>query len=52
MFHSMEITAGASPYARTEADVDRIVGSMDRLFEYCARAGYRFCGITDAARRV
>ena len=52
MFHSMEIIPGASPYAQTQADVDRIVGSMDELFAYCESQGYEFCGVSDVVDRV
>jgi hypothetical protein len=52
MLHSMEVIPGASPYARSVAEARRILDAIDALFEYCAAEGYKFCGITAAARRV
>jgi len=52
MLHSMEIVAGASPYAADRAGVRRIVRAMDELFEHCIRRGIRPCGMTEAARHV
>jgi len=52
MLHSMEVIPGASPYARSAAQAQRILDAMDGLFEYCAARGYQFCGITAASRCV
>ena len=52
MLHSMEVIPGASPYARTSADAERIVDAMDALFEYCASERFTFCGITAASSHV
>ena len=49
MLHSMEIIAGASPYAATENDVRRITTSLRQLFEYCVGRGFQFCGLSQAA---
>jgi hypothetical protein len=50
MLHSMEVIPGASPYARSATDVQRIVSAMDALFEYCATERFTFSGITTASR--
>lgn len=47
MFHSIEITPGASPYAADTSDVARIVASLRGLFEHCIATGIGFCGLTD-----
>jgi hypothetical protein len=47
MFHSIEIIPGASPYARTEHDVQRILHALDELFGWCAERDYKFCGMTE-----
>lgn len=52
MFHSMEIIPGASPYAQTQGDVDRILNAMDELFAYCSTKGYQFCGVSDVVDRL
>jgi len=52
MLHSMEVVPSASPYAATLRDVDRIISSMDTLFAHCRRAGFRFAGLSQAARLV
>jgi len=39
IFHSSELLSGASPYNRTEADVERFYASLSKLFEFAARAG-------------
>jgi hypothetical protein len=52
MLHSMEVIPGASPYARSSTDAQRIVAAMDAVFEYCAGEGFSFFGITEASRRV
>src|SRR5262249_28730879 len=52
MLHSMEVIPGASPYAKSAAQAQRILDAMDALFEFCAGQGCSFCGITDAARRA
>jgi hypothetical protein len=52
MFHSMEIIPGASPYAQTQSDVDRIINAMDALFAYCGGQGIQFRGLTEVADHV
>jgi hypothetical protein len=52
MFHSVEVTPGASPYAATERDVARIVAGLRRLFEHCEESGISFCGLSEAAELV
>jgi peptidoglycan/xylan/chitin deacetylase (PgdA/CDA1 family) len=51
-FHNIELVPGASPYAQSRAAVDRIVSAMDEFFDFCQRAKYRFCGMTEAAEAV
>lgn len=52
MLHSTEVIAGASPYAATEADVQRIIGAMDAFFRRWRAHGYGFCTMTDAATHI
>ena len=42
MFHSMEIIPGASPYAETEKDCQRILGSIEHVLTYAKDNGIRF----------
>lgn len=51
MFHSMEIVAGASPYALDEGGVGRIVRSLEELLRHCVEGGIEVLGMTDAAQR-
>lgn len=42
MFHSMEVMPGASPYADTEKDCERILGNIEHLLAYAKDSGFRF----------
>ena len=48
MLHSMEVIPGASPYATSERDVQRIVNSLRALFEHCIAHKIRCCTLTEA----
>jgi hypothetical protein len=50
MLHSMEVIPGASPYARTKEQADRIISAMAHLFSYANRNGIRYCTMSEAAR--
>lgn len=50
MLHSMEVIPGASPYARTQDQANRIVMAMDHLFAFARQAGIRFCTMAEAAK--
>lgn len=52
MFHSVELVPGASPYASSRRDVDRILGALEGLLAYCASSGFEFVGMTEVADRV
>jgi len=52
MFHSVELTPGASPYARDDEGVDRILGSLAELFGWCSDHGFRFSSMSEAAALV
>lgn len=41
MFHNVELVAGASPYPQTEADVQKFLDSMRRVFELARELGIR-----------
>ena len=50
MFHSVEALPGASPYAQTAADVDRLESSLERLFAHLRdRYDVESLGLGDAA---
>ena len=53
MFHSVEVIAGASPYAATEGEVVRLIEGLDRLFAHL-RARYRLesIGLTALAEEA
>ncbi len=42
MFHSMEIMPGASPYAATEKDCQRILGNIEHALAYAKDNHFRF----------
>jgi hypothetical protein len=52
MFHSVELTPGASPYARDNEGVDRILGSLTELFSWCSEHDFRFSSMSEAAALV
>ena len=49
MFHSIEIIPGASPYAATPAECDRIISSLRFLLRHCTREGIAFVTLSKAA---
>lgn len=49
MLHSMEVTAGASPYSRTRADAARVLARLERLLRALRREGARFHTLTEIA---
>lgn len=49
MLHSMEVIVGASPYSRTQADVDRILKTLESLLSFWKSEGHRFCTLSKAA---
>lgn len=52
MLHSMEVVAGASPYAADSAGVARIVRSLEELLRHCTDHGIEMVGMTAAAARI
>lgn len=52
MFHSMEVIPGASPYARTEKDVERILARLDALLAFCAENQIQPCGLSEVVDLV
>jgi peptidoglycan/xylan/chitin deacetylase (PgdA/CDA1 family) len=52
MMHNVELVAGASPYARDNEGVDRILGSLTELFAWCSENGFRFSTMSEAAELV
>jgi len=51
MFHNVELMAGASPYPQTEADVERYLQMMARVFELAAQLGIQSCTLTEYYQR-
>jgi len=49
MFHSMELVAGASPYAQTESEVDRVLSDLDAVFARARSLGFVQATLTEAA---
>lgn len=47
MFHNVEVVAGKSPYAATEAEAMRIVGRVATLLEFARREGIACVGLSD-----
>ncbi len=52
MFHSMELIAGASPYAQTEAEVDRVLADLDAVFARSKQLGFTSATLTEAAHAL
>jgi hypothetical protein len=52
MLHSMEVIPKASPYAQTQADVQRILQNMEEFFAHCVDDGVQFVSMTEAASHV
>lgn len=51
-FHSSSLWPGGNPYARTVADVERLLGRLATLFEQVVRAGFVPATVSDVARRL
>jgi hypothetical protein len=49
MFHNVEVLAGCSPYPQTDADVDRFLDQLKRVFEHAARHGVQPCTLAEYA---
>jgi hypothetical protein len=49
MFHNVEVIAGASPYAATEAMARAILGRVSALLAFAARESIRVVGLGDVA---
>ena len=47
MFHNVEVVAGASPYASSEVEAQRIVERVGALLEYCKGEGIPCVGLGD-----
>ncbi|MBI3875362.1 MAG: methyltransferase domain-containing protein, partial [Verrucomicrobia bacterium] len=47
MFHNVEVVAGASPYPQTEADVNRFLDQLKRVFDHAAKRGVRACTLAE-----
>lgn len=52
MFHNIEITAGASPYAQNERQARRILESLSEVFGFCKESGFEFCTASEVAGYV
>ncbi len=52
MFHSMEIVPGASPYAASKTDCDRIIAALRFLLDHCVREGIAFVSLSQAVELV
>ncbi|MGD0813047.1 MAG: glycosyltransferase [Verrucomicrobiota bacterium] len=50
MFHNVELIAGASPYPRTEAEVERYLQMLERVFDLAVKLGIKFCTLTEYYR--
>lgn len=49
MFHSMEVTAGTSPYSRSQEEADRVLSRLHRLLGALDLAGARFHTLSEIA---
>jgi hypothetical protein len=47
MFHNVEVVAGASPYAATDAEAARIADRLAELLDYAAREDIACVGLSD-----
>ena len=47
MFHIEELVPGASPYTKTEADVDRYVEMLKRTFQFAENLGIKSCTLQE-----
>ncbi len=52
MFHSMELVAGASPYAQTEGEVERVFADLDAVFARARELGFVQATLTEAAHSL
>ncbi len=52
MFHSMELVAGASPYAQTDGEVDRVLADLDAVFARARELGFSPATLTEAAESL
>ena len=52
MFHSMEVTPGASPYTATDSDVRRYLQDLHAILSWCKSRGYEFVSARDAALEI
>ena len=50
MFHNVELFPGASPYPQTEAEVQRYLDMMARVFERAERRGIQSCTMAEYAQ--
>jgi hypothetical protein len=51
MFHNVEIIAGASPFPQTDADVDRFLDMLKRVFELSDVMGIKPCTLSEYYRQ-
>lgn len=49
MFHSMEVTPGATPYPQNEPDVRRFLDDIHAVLCWCQQEGFEFAAAADAA---
>ncbi len=47
VFHSMEVIPKASPYTRTDKDVDRFISKLRDVLDYCNKNGVVFTELKD-----
>jgi hypothetical protein len=47
MLHNVEVVAGASPYAATDSDAQRILGRLGALLDFARRADIAVIGLED-----
>jgi hypothetical protein len=51
MFHSMEVVAGTSPYARTEQDAREVLRRIEETLAYAQSRGAEFLTLSELAER-
>jgi len=47
MFHSMEVTPGASPYTKTDDDVKKYLEDLHDILNWCGEQGFKFIKCCD-----
>jgi hypothetical protein len=52
MFHSMEVTPGASPYTATDDDVRRYLDDLHSILSWCGSRGYTFVSAREAGQII